>query len=79
MREVRLQIEADSKRGSEVGLQEREASLAIEHLLEGIYQKHRVDVRKELIDYHDRELPDATITARIDELGRWSSAWARST
>jgi chromosome segregation protein len=68
MREVRLQIEADSKRGSEVGLLEREASLAIEHLLEGIHQRHRVDVRKELIDYHDRELPDGTITARIDEL-----------
>ena len=68
MREVRMQIDGDSKKLTEVGLAEREASLAIEHLLEGVLERHRVDVRRELTDYHDREIPDAATTARIDEL-----------
>jgi chromosome segregation protein len=49
-------------------LEEREAELAIEHLLEGVYDRHRVDVRKELTDYHDRALPDEGTHGRIDEL-----------
>ncbi len=68
MREVRMRIDSDSKRHGEVGLQERESSLAIDHLLEGMFERHRVDIRKELIDYHDREMPDAATGARIDEL-----------
>src|ERR1700753_2010493 len=42
--------------------------MAIEHLLDGVFQKHRLDVRKELIDYHDRALPDESLRSRIDEL-----------
>jgi chromosome segregation protein len=68
LREVRMQIDSDSKKLTEVGLAEREASLAIEHLLAGAFERHRVDVRRELTDYHDREIPDAATNARIDEL-----------
>ena len=35
-----------------------------------MYERHRVDVRKELTDYHDRPLPDEVCTGRIDELRR---------
>jgi chromosome segregation protein len=70
LRAVRLTIDAEGKRFSELSLEEREAVLAIGHLLEGIYERHRVDVRKELTDYHDRALPDEGIHGRIDELRR---------
>ncbi len=70
LRAVRVTIEDEGKRLSEFSLEEREAVLAIEHLLEGVYDRHRVDVRKELTDYHDRELPDEGIHGRIDELRR---------
>jgi chromosome segregation protein len=35
-----------------------------------VFQRHRVDVRKVLTDYHDRAIPDETVTGRIDELAR---------
>jgi chromosome segregation protein len=70
LRAVRLTIEAESKRASELSLEEREAVLAVGHLLEGVHERHRVDVRKELNDYHDRPLPEDDIHARIDELRR---------
>ncbi|MFI5307726.1 MAG: chromosome segregation protein SMC, partial [Polyangiales bacterium] len=68
LRVVRVTIEDEGKRLSALTLEEREAELAIEHLLEGVYERHRVDVRKELTDYHDRALPDEGTHGRIDEL-----------
>jgi chromosome segregation protein len=68
LREVRSQIEVGSKEHSEVAIEEQKAALALEHLIEGAYQKHRVDVRRVLADYHDREMPDGSALARIDEL-----------
>jgi chromosome segregation protein len=68
LREVRAHIEADLQLAADLTVKEREVGMAIEHLLDGVFQKHRVDVRKELIDYHDRPLPDDTARGRIDEL-----------
>jgi chromosome segregation protein len=70
LRGVRAMIDTEGKRFSELSLEEREAMLAIEHLLEGIVERHRVDVRKVLGDYHDRPLADESIHGRVDELRR---------
>ncbi|MDH5670875.1 MAG: chromosome segregation protein SMC [Myxococcales bacterium] len=70
LRESRLAIEADSKQVSELSLSERETSMEIGHLLEAVMEKHRVDVRRELNDYHDRELPDQSVRERVAELQR---------
>jgi chromosome segregation protein len=70
LRVMRSTIEEESQRCSQLGLEEREALLAIEHLLEGVRERHRVDVRHELIDFHAREMPGEAVLARIDELRR---------
>ncbi len=68
LRQVRSSIEADMQEASMLTVKEREVALAISHLLEGVFQKHRVDVRHELIHYHDRAQPDQALKSRIDEL-----------
>jgi chromosome segregation protein len=68
LRLMRGAIEDESQQGSALGLEEREALLAIEHLLDGIHERHRVDVRHELLDYHTREQPGDGVVGRIDEL-----------
>jgi chromosome segregation protein len=68
LRSVRSAIEADVQEASDLTLKEREIGLSIEHLLDGIYQKHRTDVRLHLLDYHDRPMPDESLKGRIDEL-----------
>jgi chromosome segregation protein len=68
LRQVRSAIDNDMQQASALTVKEREVALAITHLLEGLFQKHRVDVRHALIDYHDRALPDEATRSRIDEL-----------
>jgi len=55
---------------SELTLEEREVTLAIEHLIDSMVDRHRVEIPRVLGDYHARELPDAAIDARIEELVR---------
>jgi chromosome segregation protein len=68
LRETREAIDADTSSANEMALREREVAMALTHLLEGIMDKHRVDVRRELTEYHDRAMPDGTVQARISEL-----------
>jgi len=68
LRDVRSEIDRDIQQASDLTIREREIGMEISHLLDGVFQKHRVDVRHSLIDYHDRPLPDHTMRARIDEL-----------
>ncbi|MET0384695.1 MAG: chromosome segregation protein SMC, partial [Polyangiales bacterium] len=68
LKDVRSAIEADVQQAGDLTVKEREIGMAIEHLLDNVFQKHRLDVRLQLIDYHDRALPDENMRARIDEL-----------
>jgi chromosome segregation protein len=68
LRDVRATIDADVQEASDLTVKEREIGMAIEHLLDNVYQKHRLDVRVELTDYHDREMPDDNLRSRITEL-----------
>ena len=65
---IRRQIEHGDKELSGLKLRERELALDLEHLLDSIAERHRVDLTKVLGDYHFRELPGAQVSARIDEL-----------
>jgi chromosome segregation protein len=70
LRELRTTLEGMTGRLSELALEEREVTLAIDHLIDSMVDRHRVVLPKVLGDYHARELPDAAIEARIDELIR---------
>ncbi|MBK8169895.1 MAG: chromosome segregation protein SMC [Sandaracinaceae bacterium] len=70
IRETRSFIEKHDKRGNELMLRARELSMELSHLLEHVVERHRIDVRTVLGDFHDREIPSAQTKARIDELAR---------
>lgn len=67
---LRARLEEDSQRINELMLRERELAMNLEHLLDHIGERHRVDLRRVLGDYHFREIPDASIKQRIEELVR---------
>ncbi len=51
-------------------MRERDLAKDLEHLLDTMTERHRVDLTKVIGDYHFRELPDAQVRERIDELLR---------
>jgi chromosome segregation protein len=70
LRQIRTSIDEASKNNTELALKEREVAMETNHLIEGIYQRYRIELRRVLGDYHDREIPGETARARIDELQR---------
>ena len=67
MREVRVRIERTEKRATELTIRARELVMEHDHLLAHMSERHRIDLRRVLGDYHDKEL-DAQSKARVDEL-----------
>ncbi|MCB9597760.1 MAG: chromosome segregation protein SMC [Sandaracinaceae bacterium] len=65
---LRRTIEAGDKELSSLTLRERELAKDLEYLLETTEERHDVELHKIIGDYHYRELPDAQVRARIDEL-----------
>ncbi|MDQ3034497.1 MAG: chromosome segregation protein SMC, partial [Myxococcota bacterium] len=76
LREIRSKIDEGQTRVASLTLEERELAMALEHLLEQIQERHRVDLRRVLGDYHFRAGsqewfgPDDSVKTRIDELVR---------
>jgi chromosome segregation protein len=70
IKELRTKIDAASQHSSKLALRERELSLAIDHLVMQLQDRHRLDVRLVLCDFHARELPDGAVTERVTELDR---------
>lgn len=68
--EIRRRIEVADKQLSQLTLQERDLAKDLEFLVESIAERHRVDLPRVIGDYHFRELPDAQVRERIDELLR---------
>ncbi|MCZ7679208.1 MAG: hypothetical protein M5U28_10825 [Sandaracinaceae bacterium] len=68
--ELRRRIEAGDKQLGQLTLRERELAKDLEYLLESIADRHRVDLPKVIGDYHLRDIPDAQVKERIDELIR---------
>jgi len=70
LRELRVALDEESRRAAEQELRERELVLAMGHLLEQMRDRHDVDLRHVIGDYHDRALPDAGVKTRAEELLR---------
>lgn len=70
LKTLRADIDETSAALNQLSLRERELSLALDHLLSNVDERHRVDLRKILCDFHARPLPDAAVTSRISELLR---------
>jgi chromosome segregation protein len=70
LKELRSGLSAASKRENELALKEQELAMSMSHLMETVRERHRIDVRSVIVDYHDKEIPDAATTERITELSR---------
>jgi chromosome segregation protein len=70
LKALRGRIEAASGQESALTLREAELSMGLTRLVEQGVERHRVDLRSRLIDYHARELPDAQTAERVQELER---------
>jgi chromosome segregation protein len=70
LRQMRASIDEASGKSGALAIKEREVAMETAHLLEGIAQRYRLDLKRELGDYHDREIPGEAVRTRIDELQR---------
>jgi chromosome segregation protein len=70
IKELRQRIDRENKILNELLLKQREQELGLGRLVEQLEARHRVDLRTHLTLYHDRELPDETISERAKELDR---------
>jgi chromosome segregation protein len=68
IKELRQRIDRENKILNELLLKQREQELGLGRLVEQLEARHRVDLRTHLTLYHDRELPDETISERAKEL-----------
>lgn len=59
-----------SSRVTELTVRDRELAMELEHLVDQVNERHRIDVREVLTDYHARELPDEQVKQRVKELLR---------
>jgi chromosome segregation protein len=70
LKAVRGRIDAARASESALTLRERELSMSLGRVVEQGMERHRLDVRLMLTDYHARELPDAQVLERVQELDR---------
>ena len=70
LRGLRHDIDVGQRRVADLTVELRELDLELAHLLQSIEERHRVDVRKMLGDFHMRDLPDEATRERIEELSR---------
>ncbi len=68
--QLRERVEDLGRREQNLALKEREFAIELTHLLEQVQERHRVDVRHVLCDYHARPLPTSEIKQRVSELLR---------
>ncbi|NLY93035.1 MAG: chromosome segregation protein SMC [Myxococcales bacterium] len=68
IKELRASIERLTNEHNTQKLRLREIEMNLEHLVGGVQEKYGKDIRKHLVDFHARELPDAATLTRIDEL-----------
>jgi chromosome segregation protein len=70
IKELRQRIDQSAAAANKLTIEERSQAMSLDRLIEQVQERHRLDVRKVLTDYHARELPDAVTTERITELDR---------
>ena len=67
---LRSQIDSSSQHVNALTVREREMYLELAHLLENVTERHRIDLRRVLGDFHLREIPGEAERARIQELSQ---------
>jgi len=70
LKELRSKLEVVSAEVNQLAIRDRELAMELDHLLESIEERHRVDLRKQLTEYHARPLPDREQRERASELLR---------
>ncbi|MGD8608376.1 MAG: AAA family ATPase, partial [Myxococcales bacterium] len=70
LKELRGVLEERSNQLNDLTLRERELVLSLEHLIDQVRDKHRVELTYALSDYHARPIPDAEVATRAEELQR---------
>ena len=70
LKALRTKLEAVSGTVNQLTLRDRELSMELEHLLEQIEERHRVELPQILTEYHARPLPDREQRERASELLR---------
>ena len=70
LKQLRTKLEVAMGTVNELTLRDRELAMELEHLLEQIEERHRIDLPKILTDYHARPLPDREQRERAAELLR---------
>ena len=59
-----------SGRVTALTVRDRELAMELDHLVDQVNERHRIDVREVLTDYHARELPNEQVKQRVKELLR---------
>ncbi len=67
-RDIRERREGLAKTVAQLELRHREEALAIEHLIEGVAEKHSVVLTQVVGEFHMRPAPDDSHRERVDEL-----------
>ncbi|MAQ18539.1 MAG: chromosome segregation protein SMC [Sandaracinus sp.] len=70
LKQLRSKLDSVAGIVNELTLRDRELSMELEHLLDQIEERHRVDLPKILTEYHARPLPDREQRERASELIR---------
>ena len=70
LKQQRSRLEEISGEANRLALRDRELAMELSHLIEQIEERHRVDIRNVLTEFHARELPDEQIRQRVKELLR---------
>jgi chromosome segregation protein len=70
LKDLRSKIDAASSSQNALTVRVRELEMSIARLIEQVMERHREDLRMALNDYHLRDLPDAAVLERVQELGR---------
>ncbi|MFO0646272.1 MAG: chromosome segregation protein SMC [Polyangiales bacterium] len=69
-RSIRQRKESLAKEVTGLEMKAREETLAMEHLVETVAEKHNVALPKVVVDYHQRPLPTEADRKRVDELAK---------
>ncbi len=70
LKQLRASIDTQSTELNELTVRDRELALSLEHLVEQVFDKHRVELTHAVGDHHSRPVPDAEVAARAEELQR---------
>ncbi len=69
-RAVRQRKEALAKEVASLEMRAREETLAMEHLVAGVAEKHNVALTKVVVDYHQRAVPTEADRKKVEELSK---------